>query len=238
MPRLDKLLSDSGRWTRKEAKDLLKQGRVYVDGVRVTQSFEKFPATAVITVDGEMIESALPLWIMLHKPPGYVSAREDNLHPTVMELLPKHFHSRGLFPVGRLDKDTEGLLLLTDDGETAHNLLSPTKHVAKVYFVQVEGEITKAHVEATAKGIVLGDGFQCLPAILEPLQEKNQAQITLTQGKYHQIKRMMFVLGTPVTYLKRLSMGGLSLDENLKLGEWRPLELEEVGRITQHLGKE
>lgn len=233
MPRLDKLLTGSGKWTRKEAKALLQQGRVYVDGVRVTQPQEKFPATCSLVVDGQPLESSLPLWIMLHKPQGYVTAREDNLHPTVMDLLPEHYRKRGLFPVGRLDKDTEGLLLLTEDGEKAHQLLSPTKHVAKVYFVQVEGEITRRHLEEVEKGIVLGDGFQCLPAILEPLPEKNQGKITLVQGKYHQIKRMMHVLGTPVTYLKRLSMGGISLDESLAKGEWRPLDLDEISTIYQ-----
>lgn len=232
MPRLDKLLVGSGRWSRKEAKALLNQGRVYVDGVRVTEAMTHFSLSCQISVDGQALESNVPLWIMLHKPQGYVSAREDSQHATVMELLPEHYQKRGLFPVGRLDKDTEGLLLLTEDGITAHNLLSPTKHVAKVYYVEVEGEITPQHVEVMEEGMRLGDGFLCLPAKLEPLS-LNSAHITLTQGKYHQIKRMMARLGTPVTYLKRLSMGGLLLDETLKLGEWRSLTLEEIGILSQ-----
>lgn len=231
--RLDKLLVGSGRFTRKEAKALLQQGRVRVNGLRVVDGMEKFPVTCSIIVDGEPLESSIPLWIMLHKPKGYVSAREDKLHPTVMDLLPEHFQKRGLFPVGRLDKDTEGLLLLTEDGETAHNLLSPTKHVAKVYYVEVEGQLTPHHVETIASGMTLGDGFVCLPATLEILEEVHQGKITLTQGKYHQIKRMMARLGTPVSYLKRLSMGGLALDESLELGEWRQLKLEEITNLSQ-----
>lgn len=226
--RLDKLLVGSGKWTRKEAKVLLQQGRVKVNGLRVTDGNVKFPVTCSISVDGEQLESLVPLWIMLHKPQGYVSAREDKLHDTVMDLLPPHYQKRGLFPVGRLDKDTEGLLLLTEDGETAHQLLSPTKHVPKVYYVEVEGMITANHVETVASGMTLGDGFVCQPALLEPLDLPHQGKITLTQGKYHQIKRMMARLGTPVTYLKRLSMAGLLLDESLDLGEWRLLTLEEI----------
>lgn len=235
MPRLDKLLVGSGRWSRKEAKALLNQGRVYVDGIRVTDAMTHFPLTCSIVVDGIPLESNIPLWVMLHKPQGYVSAREDNLHATVMDLLPEHYQKRGLFPVGRLDKDTEGLLLLTEDGITAHHLLSPSKHVAKVYYVEVEGDITPHHVATVASGMTLGDGFVCEPAHLQPLTP-HSAHITLIQGKYHQIKRMMARLDTPVTYLKRLSMGGLSLDENLKLGQWRSLSLEEIGMLSQNLG--
>lgn len=233
MHRLDKLLVGTGNWSRKEAKALLNQGRVAVDGSRVTDGNQKFPVSCCISVDGKALESNVPLWVMLHKPQGYVSAREDKLHSTVMDLLPAHYQKRGLFPVGRLDKDTEGLLLLTEDGETAHNLLSPTKHVAKVYYVEVDGAITDYHVETVAKGMTLGDGFQCLPALLEPLEQENTCHITLTQGKYHQIKRMMARCGTPVTYLKRLSMGGLNLDPTLSLGEFRLLTLEEITSLSQ-----
>lgn len=232
MHRLDKLLVGSGKWTRKEAKVLLQQGRVSVNGLRVTDGTLKFPVTCGISVDGEQLESSVPLWIMLHKPQGYVSAREDKLHKTVMDLLPEEYQKRGLFPVGRLDKDTEGLLLLTEDGETAHNLLSPTKHVAKVYYVEVEGNITPHHVETMARGMTLGDGFVCQPAYLEALSEPNQGKITLTQGKYHQIKRMMARLDTPVTYLKRLSMGNIILDESLDLGQWRRLTVEEITSLS------
>lgn len=233
MHRLDKLLVGTGNWSRKEAKALLNQGRVSVDGNRVTDGNQKFPVTSLLAVDGKALESNVPLWVMLHKPQGYVSAREDKLHDTVMDLLPPHYQKRGLFPVGRLDKDTEGLLLLTEDGETAHNLLSPTKHVAKRYYLEVEGEITQYHVDTVESGMTLGDGFVCLPALLEPLTEKNQAYITLTQGKYHQIKRMMARCGTPVTYLKRLSMGTVSLDPTLSLGAYRLLTLEEISTLSQ-----
>lgn len=233
MHRLDKLLCNSGRWTRKEAKALLNQGRVSVNGLRVTDGNLKFPVTCAIAVAGEQLESSLPLWIMLHKPQGCVSAREDKLHDTVMDLLPPHYQKRGLFPVGRLDKDTEGLLLLTEDGETAHNLLSPTKHVAKRYYLEVDGQLSQHHIDTVASGMTLGDGFQCMPGKLEILPESHQGYITLTQGKYHQIKRMMSKLGTPVTYLKRLSMGNITLDPDLTLGQWRVLTLEEIVTLSQ-----
>ncbi len=231
MKRVDQLLSASGKFTRKEAKDLLKKGRVTVDGVRCSKGDEKISLQAVIAVDGEALLSSAPLWIMLHKPPGYVSATEDAQQETVMELLPLEYRQRQLFPVGRLDKDTEGLLLLTDDGDMAHQILSPRKKVPKVYEVQVEGTLLPSFVADLERGILLGDGLQCLPATLEILPPGNRGYITLVQGKYHQIKRMMACLGTPVRYLKRLSMAGITLDPQLPLGDCRPLTQEEIGII-------
>lgn len=233
MKRLDQLLSASGRYTRKEAKDLLKKGRVTVDGVRCGQGSEKFPLTAQLAVDGENLLPSTALWIMLHKPQGYVTATEDRHQETVLDLLPAEYKQRGLFPVGRLDKDTEGLLLLTEDGEVAHNLLSPGKKVPKVYEVEVEGRLLPDHITRLEEGLQLGDGLLCHPAKLEILPSENRAYITLTQGKYHQIKRMMACLGCPVIYLKRLSMGGISLDSSLELGQWRPSSLEEIEMISQ-----
>lgn len=228
--RIDQLLAATGLYTRKEAKELLKKGRVSVDGQRVTEG--KFPLGCHLVVDGKDLGSTLPLWIMLHKPQGYVSATEDREHPTVMDLLPREYKERGLFPVGRLDKDTEGLLLLTEDGITAHHLLSPRKHVPKVYYVEVEGELTQAHITEMERGMTLGDGTLCLPAQLEILQP-HCGKLTLIQGKYHQVKRMMATMGTPVTYLKRLSVAGLSLDDSLKCGNYRPLTLEEIEIISR-----
>lgn len=231
MNRLDQLLSASGKYSRKEGKELLKKGRVTVDGVCCTQGADKFPLSVEIAVDGIPLLSSAPLWLMLHKPQGYVSATEDAVDETVLDLLPLSYKQRGLFPVGRLDKDTEGLLLLTDDGDMAHQLLSPRKKVPKVYQFQVEGSLQPAFVTALAEGLQLGDGLLCLPAELEILQPPSCGRITLHQGKYHQIKRMMACLGTPIRYLKRISMAGIPLDEHLSLGEWRPLTQEEINII-------
>ncbi len=232
MKRVDQLLTASGLYSRKEAKELLKKGRVSVDGQRVTEG--KFPLGCVLAVDGVALASTLPLWIMLHKPQGYLSATQDRDQATVMDLLPEEYQQRGLFPVGRLDKDTEGLLLLSEDGITAHQLLSPRKHVPKVYYVEVEGNLTETHVQKIQEGLVLGDGTLCLPGTLEILPENHCGMLTLIQGKYHQVKRMMAALGTPVVYLKRLSMGKITLDNSLKLGEWRLLTQEEIDTISNN----
>lgn len=236
MERLDKLLVATGRYTRKEAKELLKKGRVTVEGNTVTDPTEKFPQTALLAVDGTTLESSTPLWIMLHKPQGYVTATHDRFEATVMDLLPPHYQKRGLFPVGRLDKDTEGLLLLSEDGELAHRILSPAHHVEKTYYVEVEGALGEKEVEQVAKGLTLGDGLECLPAKLVCLPEAGTAYITLYQGKFHQIKRMMACLGTPVTYLKRVSMATIPLDKSLSLGEFRPLTTGEISTIHHLLG--
>lgn len=233
MERLDKLLAGSGRYTRKEAKELLRKGYVTVQGTLVHSGAEKFPRTAAISVNGEALEPSTPLWIMLHKPQGYVCATQDRCEETVLDLLPPAYKNRGLFPVGRLDKDTEGLVFLTEDGETAHNLLSPVKHVEKVYFAQVEGTLTQGDVDAFAQGLLLGDGLHCLPATLELLEDGTACNITLTQGKYHQIKRMLAAREAPVTYLKRISFGGIPLDPELELGQWRALTPSEISRLSQ-----
>lgn len=145
----------------------------------------------------------------------------------MLDLLPEHLRRRGLFPVGRLDKDTEGLLLLTDDGPLGHELLSPRKHVDKVYYARVDGKIDQQDVQALAQGMTLGDGLTCLPAGLEPLSDGSECLVTLREGKYHQVKRMLAARGKPVVYLKRLSMGPLKLDESLEKGQWRPLTDQE-----------
>ncbi len=233
MERLDKLLAGSGRFTRKEAKELLKKGAVTVDGVLVKEGATKFPLTAQISVQGSPLLTSQPLWIMLHKPQGYVTATQDRDQPTVMDLLPQEFRSRGLFPVGRLDKDTEGLLFFTENGPWAHNLLSPSHHVEKTYFAQVKSPLSQDDVEAFAQGLILGDGLHCLPAKLELLEDKTTVHITLTQGKFHQIKRMLASRNAPVTYLKRVSFAGISLDNSLKLGEWRHLTPGEIDKLSQ-----
>ena len=228
LERLDKLLASTGRWSRKELRDMARQGRIAVDGAVRRRPEEKFdPAQASILVDGQPVDCAPFDYLMLHKPAGLLSATEDRSQKTVLDLLPEHLRRRGLFPVGQLDKDTEGLLLLTDDGPLAHDLLSPKKHVDKVYFARVEGVLTREDVEALGAGLTLGDGLECLPAELEILGAGDSCRITLREGKYHQVKRMLAARGKPVTYLKRLSMGPVALDPDLAPGQWRPLTEKE-----------
>lgn len=227
MERLDKLISGTGRWSRREAKELIRAGRITANGMTAAAADEKFDPHVVIQVDGEIISCERYHYYMLNKPGGLLSATEDDRQPTVLGLLPEHLRGIGLFPAGRLDKDTEGLLLLTNDGELAHRLLSPKKHVDKTYFVRVDGTLTREDEAAFERGITLGDGFQCLPAGLELLEQKDTAVVTLREGKYHQIKRMLAARGKPVCYLKRLTMGPLALDPALAPGEYRPLTPDE-----------
>ena len=235
LERLDKILSGTGRWSRREVKDLVKAGRVTADGAVVARPEDKFDREAVeLRVDGEAVDGERYCYLMLHKPGGVLSATEDPRQPTVLDLLPPHLRRVGLFPVGRLDKDTEGLLLLTNDGPLGHRLLAPKKHVDKVYFVRVEGRLDQDDRRAFRTGMVLGDGLRCLPAELEVLEPPDTGLVTLREGKYHQVKRMLASRGKPVTYLKRLSMGPLRLDPELAPGAWRPLtqgERQELERL-------
>ena len=234
LERLDKLLASTGYWSRKEVKDLVRQGRVWADGAPVQRPEKKFdPASAVLTVDGQPVDTAPFVYLMMNKPAGLLSATEDKKQPTVVDLLPQHLQRRGLFPVGRLDKDTVGLLLLTDDGALAHDLLSPKKHVDKVYYARVDGTLNADDVSAMARGMVLGDGLHCLPAGLEPLGDGSACRVTLREGKYHQVKRMLAARGKPVLFLQRLSMGELALDPALKPGEWRSLTEEERASLNR-----
>ena len=223
MERLDKLLASTGRWSRSEVKRLVREGRVLADGRIAASAEEKYDTDRVsLTVDGEAVRLRRYVYIMLHKPAGVLSATEDGRGKTVLDLLPTEYQKRGLFPVGRLDKDTEGLLLLTDDGALAHDLLSPKKHVDKLYLARVEGILDDADRAAFEAGMTLGDGLRCLPAGLE-IVAPSEALVTLREGKFHQIKRMLAARGKPVVYLKRLAMGPLTLDEALAPGEWREL---------------
>lgn len=240
--RLDKIIASTGRFSRREVKQLVREGRVLVDGKLAKSAEEKYdPLTAMIAVNGEKLSYREHTWVMLHKPAGVLSATEDGRGETVLDLLAPEYRKIGLFPVGRLDKDTEGLLLLTDDGALAHELLAPKKHVDKVYFTRVDGYLAEEDCTLFARGMTLGDGLTCLPAKLEILcaGEKSEALVTLREGKFHQIKRMLACCGKPVVYLKRLSMGPLSLDVSLAPGEYRLLTAEEVeslrhaGQITQ-----
>ncbi|MEY8402650.1 pseudouridine synthase [Oscillospiraceae bacterium 44-34] len=232
MERIDKLLCSTGRWSRREIKDLIRQGRVLANGVLMRKGEEKVdPASVILSVDGQRMDCAPYIYVMLHKPAGLLSATEDRRQATVLDLLPTELRRRGLFPVGRLDKDTTGLLLLTDDGDLTHRILSPRKHVDKVYLAQVEGRVDTEDVQALAAGIVLEDGLCCLPAGLEPLGDGSRCMVTLREGKYHQVKRMLAARGKPVLSLHRVAMGPLTLDEGLEAGTWRFLTGSETARL-------
>lgn len=231
MERLDKLLAGTGKWSRREVKALVRQGLVRVDGRLAASAEDKLdPAAAIITVAGETISLCRFTYVMLHKPAGVLTATEDRKQPTVLDLLPPELRRIGLAPVGRLDKDTEGLLLLTNDGELAHRLLSPKYHVEKRYFARVDGELSAADAEAFARGMTLEDGLECLPAGLEVLPDR-VCIVTLREGKFHQVKRMLAARGAPVLYLKRLSMGPLTLDDSLAAGAYRLLRAEEISAL-------
>ena len=228
LERLDKRLSQAG-YGRKEAKEVIAQGRVAVDGQIVTRPEAKHPDGALITVDGQPLAQGF-CYIMLHKPSDYVSATQDRRERTVLELLPDDLRRRALFPVGRLDKDTTGLLLLTDDGALAHRLLAPRHHVDKRYYVEVDGAFDDADVAAFANGLTLADGTQCLPAKLEPAGA-GKGYVTLHEGRYHQVKRMCAARGKPVTRLERVAFGPLALDGALEPGAWRELTAQEVENL-------
>ena len=230
--RLDKIIAGEGTYSRREVRLLVRQGRVLVDGVPARSPEDKVVPEAVeIMVDGTVLHCRRYTWIMLHKPAGVLSATEDGRGPTVLDLLPPELRRQGLFPVGRLDKDTEGLLLLTNEGGLAHDLLSPRRHVDKEYFVRVEGELTEEDCRAFAAGMTLDDGLRCLPAGLKILRAGpvSEAHVTpLREGKFHQVKRMLAARGKPVLYLKRVRMGNLPLDPALEPGTYRYLTEDEV----------
>lgn len=236
--RLDKCLADCGLGTRSEVKSLLKAKRITVNGKVVNNGkVQVNPETDEILFDGEKIQYEEFVYIMMNKPKGVVSATEDNLHKTVLDLIDPLYFKKGVFPVGRLDIDTHGLLLLTNDGELAHRLLSPKKHVTKIYQARVEGVMTAEDAAAFEKGIVLSDGTECMPArldILSTAQDESIVQIHLKEGKFHQVKRMVKAFGKTVVDLQRLTMGPLKLDESLALGESRPLTEEELQSLMMN----
>ncbi|MBC1572372.1 rRNA pseudouridine synthase [Listeria sp. FSL L7-0478] len=226
--RLDKLLSHTGFGSRKEVKPLLKSGAVVVNGtIQKDSKTQVNPDKDQITVHGTPVVYQEFVYFMLHKPQNVVSATEDNVSETVIDLLAQEDTLTDPFPVGRLDKDTEGLLIITNDGTLAHNLLSPKKHIDKTYYAKIDGDVTAEDVEAFAAGIELDDGYTCKPARLEIITP-NEIKVTIQEGKFHQVKRMFAARGKTVSYLKRVSMGNLQLDESLALGEYRPLTEAEL----------
>lgn len=240
--RLDKLLAHSGYGTRSEIKLLVKRGGVLVNGQKAKDSGQQInPERDEVLVDGEKALYREFVYLMLHKPPGYVSATEDNRDPTVLDLIGGEYGHFDLFPVGRLDKDTEGLLLLTNDGKLAHELLSPKKHVPKTYFARVSGgPVGGEDAAAFREGVRLDDGYVTLPAELKVLDPGGAAggteaeiELTIMEGKFHQVKRMFEAVGKKVVYLKRVTMGSLELDPALKLGAYRELTEEELHSLRQ-----
>ena len=227
MERLDKFLCDCGVGTRSQVKSILKAGRVSVDGIPERDNGRKIdPNGQRICLDGEMLQSVGRIVVMLNKPAGFVTATEDAKEKTVMELLPEEYRHLDLKPIGRLDKQTEGLLLFTNDGDLLHRLISPKKEVPKVYYARHEGTATKEDVQAFAEGLTLGDGTVCLPATLEPIGP-GESMVTVCEGKYHQVRRMLASRGMPVTYLERRQEGALTLGE-LPRGSLRRLTDTEI----------
>ncbi|MBE6051211.1 MAG: rRNA pseudouridine synthase [Clostridium sp.] len=232
MERLDKIISNLGYGSRKEVKSLVKKGLIEVDGVVVKDNGMSIdPETAVIKINGEEITYRKYIYLIMNKPAGVISATHDNREETVIDLLEIDHQVFDPFPVGRLDKDTVGLLLLTNDGELNHRLISPKWHVDKVYFAKIDKEVTEDDVKAFKKGIKLDDGYVCKEAKLEILsasEEGSEIKVTIQEGKYHQVKRMFEAVGKKVVYLQRIEFGGLTLDEDLEEGEYRELTEEEL----------
>jgi 16S rRNA pseudouridine516 synthase len=230
--RLDKLLADTGRWSRKEARELARQGRVRVNGTIVKKSEEKVETDhLLLEVDGILVTWQHFTYLMMNKPAGVLTATRDRREKTVLDLLPQEYQRQELRPVGRLDKDTEGLLLLTNDGELSHRLLAPKSHVDKVYYAEIDGTVDEADVRAFAEGMTLeDDGLVCQSAQLRSLGE-GRCEVTLREGKFHQVKRMLAQRGKPVRYLKRVAMGSLTLDDSLEKGQFRPLSETELAGL-------
>ena len=228
--RLDKFLCDTAGLTRTEAKNAVKKGQIAVNGqVQKTADFKVKETTDTVTFQGKPLSYAAFHYYMLHKPAGVITATEDKKESTVMDIL-REEKVKNLFPVGRLDKDTEGLLLITDDGELAHNLLSPKKHVDKEYLVKVRDSISEEDCRKLSEGVDIGDEKPTVPAKVERVAEK-EILLTIREGRFHQVKRMLQAVGNEVLYLKRLSMGSLRLPEDLEKGAYRPLSEEELYKI-------
>ena len=237
MMRLDKYLAEMGVGTRQEVKKQIRQGKAAVNGTVVKAADTKIDETSdEVTICGRNISYVSYEYYMLNKPAGVVSATEDRRDTTVIDLI-KEEKRKDLFPVGRLDKDTEGLLLITNDGDLAHRLLAPKKHVDKVYYAKIDGMVTEEDVKRFAEGINIGaeEEEMTRPAKLDIMKSAEESEIRLTihEGKFHQVKRMFLAVGKEVTYLKRERMGTLCLDENLKPGEYRLLTEEEIENVRK-----
>ena len=229
--RLDKIITGAGISSRSEVKKLIRSGRVTVNGETVLDPEAKLDRDrSEVMFDGEMINTARFRYFMMNKPAGVLSVTEDKAQKTVLDLLSERDRKLGLFPVGRLDKDTEGLLLLTNDGDFSHRIISPASGISKVYYAVVDGIPDEEDVMAFSKGLVLKDGTECLPSELKPAGG-NACYVTVYEGKYHQVKRMLASRGKPVRALKRLSVGGLNLPNELESGCYRELRNDELCKI-------
>ncbi len=234
MERIDKIIASQGKYSRSDVKGLIAKRRVMVDGEVIKSSSVKADAEkSRITIDGVDIAIKKQVYLMLNKPKGYVSATEDKEHKTVLELVPEEYQGRGMFPAGRLDRDTTGLMIITDDGAMAHNILAPKKHVQKIYHVELDIPVTAEMAAGFAAGVELNDGV-CKAAGLEITGEKT-ATVTLKEGRYHQIKRMFGCYGAKVVELHRLAMGDLYLPADLPAGECRELTAEELLLLQQQV---
>ncbi|NRG46487.1 pseudouridine synthase [Bacillus sp. CRN 9] len=235
--RIDKMLSNLGYGSRKEVKLLLKNGVVQLNGNIVKDAKQHVnPEEDTVVINGEPVEYKEFIYLMMNKPPGVISATEDSQHETVIDILEMEDVVFSPFPVGRLDKDTEGLLLLTNDGQLSHRLLSPKKHVPKTYFAVIDREVTEGDIVSFKEGVMLDDGYETKPAHLKIIKSglPSEIELTITEGKFHQVKRMFEAVGKNVIYLKRLSMGPLLLDESLQLGEYRELTDEELQLLLNY----
>ena len=236
MERIDKIIASQGKYSRSEVKKMLSQGRIKVNEKIVKKAEEKVDIeNSIISIDNINLNFKKNLYLILNKPKGYISATEDRNQKTVLELVPDEYKRKGLFPAGRLDKDTTGMMIITDDGGFAHDILSPKKHIAKTYRVTIDIEITEKMKREFEKGIVLKDHV-CCPAIIR-VENENTALITITEGKYHQIKRMFGCFGAKVVELHRIRMGNLDLPFDLKQGECRELTIEEIELLKEKTEK-
>ncbi len=234
--RLDKYLADCGIASRSESKKLIKKGLVQIAGMdNLRPETQIDPETASVTVRGIPVRYRKFIYLMLNKPQGYLSTTRDGRQPIVLDLVPEEFRHYDLFPAGRLDIDTEGLCLLTNDGQLAHRILSPAHHVPKTYYARINGGVTPEDVRHFSQGVVLDDGYLTKPACLEILSygETSEITLTITEGKFHQVKRMFLAIGKEVTYLKRIRMNRLELDPELALGELRELTQEELRLLEE-----
>ena len=226
--RLDKLLANKAYGSRKEVHQIIKDRRVTINGSITTKKETHIDIDVdVVAVDDNIVSTTQLYYVKFHKPKGYVTAVEDSSHPVVMDLLPPEFIKMGVVPVGRLDKDTEGLLLLTNDGVWGHSIINGNKHVPKVYYVEFDGELSNEGIQRIKEGILLGDGTQCKPAEIESLS-LHSAHITIEEGKYHQVKRMIGAAGGTVTYLKRLTIGHVDLTGIEEVGSVMDLTVEQI----------
>ncbi|GKU84824.1 pseudouridine synthase [Niallia sp. NCCP-28] len=239
--RIDKMLANLGYGSRKEVKMLLKSKAVKVNNEIIKDAKEQVdPKRDVVTLYGDIVEYKEFIYLMMNKPPGVISATEDTREETVIDILQIEDAVFNPFPVGRLDKDTEGLLIITNDGKLSHRLLSPKKHVPKTYFAVISGKVTEEDIEAFRNGVILDDGYETKPGELKILKagETSDIELTISEGKFHQVKRMFESVGKKVLYLKRISMGPLALDETLELGEYRELTEEEILLLQNYEAKE